>query len=225
VHLGTRRVRLRVADTRTGDKHPERGIGGIPVRWYAVGRGRSSNLGRVRVPPLQTPRLVVRELGQADRAVVERLLGGDRERWLRWTQLGYEQLAELHQPPYGERAIELRGARAVVGLVGLVPALGPFGALPSWPEPGPFHRPEVGLYWIVAPDRRGEGIASEAAAALIAHAFAELRLARVVATTEHTNLASIGVMRRLGMRIERNPGPEPEWFQTVGILDAPASGA
>lgn len=167
----------------------------------------------------------MRELGEADRVAVERLLGGDRERWLRWTQLGYQQLAELHQPPYGERAIELRESAAVIGLVGLVPSLGPFGALPSWPEPGPLHRPEVGLYWTVAPERRGRGIASEAAAALIAHAFAELRLARVVATTEHTNLASIGVMRRLGMRIERNPSPEPEWFQTVGVLDAPASGA
>lgn len=179
----------------------------------------------MRVPPLHTPRLVVRELGEADRPVVERLLGGDRERWLRWTQLGYGELAELHQPPYGERAVELRGSGAVVGLVGLVPSLGPFGLLPSWPESGPLHRPEVGLYWIVAPEHRGEGIATEAAAALIAHAFAELRLARVVATTEHANHASIGVMRRLGMRIERNPGPEPEWFQTVGVLDAPASGA
>jgi RimJ/RimL family protein N-acetyltransferase len=177
-------------------------------------------VGRVRVPPLSTPRLIVRELADSDRDPVERLLGGDRRRWLEWTRLGYEQLAELHQPPYGERAIELRASGAMVGLVGLVPSLGPFGLLPSWPEPDALHRPEVGLYWIVSPEHRGRGIASEAAAALIAHAFADLRLARVVATTEHENLASIGVMRRLGMRIERNPGPEPEWFQTVGVRDA-----
>lgn len=174
----------------------------------------------MRVPPLETPRLIVRELGAADRPAVERLLEADRRRWLEWTQLGYEQLAELHQPPYGERAIELRASGEVIGLVGLVPSLGPFGLLPSWPQPGALHRPEVGLYWIVAPEQRGRGVASEAAAALIAHAFSELRLARVVATTEHANLASIGVMRRLGMRIERNPGREPEWFQTVGVLEA-----
>lgn len=176
----------------------------------------------MRVPPLLTDRLTVRELGDGDRAAVEHLLGGDRGRWLEWTQLGYEQLAELHQPPYGERAVELRASGAPVGLVGLVPSLGPFGVLPSWPEQGRLHRPEVGLYWIVAPEHRGRGIASEAAAALVAHAFAALGLARVVATTEHANLASIGVMRRLGMRIERNPTPEPEWFQTVGVLDAGA---
>ena len=176
----------------------------------------------MRVPPLHTPRLIVRELAAADRAAVERLLEGGRGRWLEWTQLGYEQLAELHQPPYGERAIELRASGEVIGLVGLVPSLGPFGLLPSWPERGGLYRPEVGLYWIVAPEQRGDGVASEAAAALIAHAFAELRLARVVATTEHENTASIGVMRRLGMRIERNPEPEPEWLQTVGVLEAGA---
>jgi RimJ/RimL family protein N-acetyltransferase len=172
----------------------------------------------VRVPPLESTRLIVRELMGADRAAVEELTGGDRERWLRWTALGYEQLAELRQPPYGERAVVLRESGRLVGLVGLVPALGPFGLLPSWPEPGALHRPEVGLYWAVAPPHRNRGVASEAAGLLVAHAFAELRLARIVATTERENLASIGVMRRLGMHVEENPEPEPEWFQVVGIL-------
>jgi RimJ/RimL family protein N-acetyltransferase len=174
----------------------------------------------VRIPPLSTARLLVRELAAADAGAVERLLEGDRERWLRWTRLGYEQLDELRQPPYGERAVQLRESDGVVGLVGLVPAFGPFGVLPSWPEPGGRNRAEVGLYWSVAPEHRGRGIASEAAAALVAHAFAELDLDRIVATTEHANLASIGVMRRLGMRIEGNPGSEPAWFQVVGILES-----
>jgi RimJ/RimL family protein N-acetyltransferase len=54
---------------------------------------------------------------------------------------------------------------------------------------------------------------------MVAYAFAELRLRRIVATTEHDNARSLNVMRRLGMRIERNPRPEPAWFQSVGILD------
>ena len=110
------------------------------------------------------------------------------------------------------------GSRKPDAFVGLVPSLGPFGLLPSWPEPGRGFRPEVGLYWAVAPEHRRRGIAAEAAAALIDHAFAELDLARVVATTERENIASIGVMRRLGMRVEQNPEPEPAWFQVVGIL-------
>ncbi len=176
----------------------------------------------MRFPPLESARLTVRELVAGDRAAVEDLLGDDRERWLRWTALGYEQLAELRQPPYGERGLVLRESGRLVGLVGLVPSLGPFGLLPSWPEPGRRYRPEVGLYWAVAPSQRRRGLASEAAAALIAHAFAELHLARVVATTERGNVASIGVMRRLGMRVEENPEPEPAWFQVVGSLDSGA---
>ncbi len=174
----------------------------------------------MRIPPLRTERLVVRELVAGDRSAVEHIAGGDRERWLRWTGLGYEQLDELRQPPYGERGVELRESGELVGLVGLVPALGPFGLLPSWPQEGRRYRPEVGLYWAVAPEHRRRGFAAEAAAALIACAFADLGLDRVVATTEHTNVASIGVMRRLGMRIERNPEPDPHWFQVVGVLDA-----
>jgi RimJ/RimL family protein N-acetyltransferase len=174
---------------------------------------------RVRVPPLESARLTIRELVFGDRAAVEELIGDDRERWLGWTALGYEQLAELRQPPYGERGVVLRESGRLVGLVGLVPSLGPFGLLPSWPEPGRLYRPEVGLYWAVAPDHRCQGVATEAAATLIAHAFAELRLARLVATTERENVASIGVMRRLGMRVEENPEPEPDWFQVVGILE------
>jgi RimJ/RimL family protein N-acetyltransferase len=172
----------------------------------------------VRIPPLRTPRLEVRELRAGDRAAVEDVIGGDRERWLRWTELAYEQLAELGQPPYGERGIVLNDSDRLVGLVGLVPSLGPFGLLPSWPERGRRFVPAVGLYWAVAPAFRRRGLAAEAAGALIDHGFAELGLARVVATTERENAASIGVMRRLGMRVEQNPEPEPAWFQVVGIL-------
>ncbi|MGH2520966.1 MAG: GNAT family N-acetyltransferase, partial [Anaerolineales bacterium] len=63
------------------------------------------------------------------------------------------------------------------------------------------------------------GYATEAARALIGYAFRELNLRRIVATTDYTNEASIAVMRRLGMRIEKNPYPEPEWFQVVGVLE------
>ena len=55
---------------------------------------------------------------------------------------------------------------------------------------------------------------------LVAYGFAEMRLQRIVATTEHANTASQAVMSRLGMRLDRNPEPEPPWFQVVGILDA-----
>jgi hypothetical protein len=33
------------------------------------------------------------------------------------------------------------------------------------------------------------------------------------------NAGSMGVMRRLGMRIVKNPSAEPRWLQVVGVLD------
>lgn len=127
-------------------------------------------------------------------------------------------LAQLHQPPYGDRAIVLRSTREIIGSVGFVPALAPFGQLPSFERTTRF-TPEVGLFWALFPDHWGHGYATESAATLVAYAFNELRLRRVVATTEHDNARSIKVMRRLGMRIEKNPQPEPAWLQTVGILE------
>ncbi len=38
--------------------------------------------------------------------------------------------------------------------------------------------------------------------------------------TRHDNAASIGVMRKLGMRVERNVLPDPPWLQVVGIIES-----
>lgn len=54
---------------------------------------------------------------------------------------------------------------------------------------------------------------------MVRFAFDVLHLGRLVAMTTYDNPASIGVMRRLGMRIEANPYPHPTWFQVVGILE------
>jgi RimJ/RimL family protein N-acetyltransferase len=77
----------------------------------------------------------------------------------------------------------------------------------------------VGLFWAVAAAHRRMGYASEAGAALIAFGFDQIHLRRMVATTEYDNTASIGVMRRLGMRIDRNPARAPFFLQVVGVID------
>jgi RimJ/RimL family protein N-acetyltransferase len=175
----------------------------------------------VRVPALHTDRLLVRDLSTDDREAL-RAVGDQAPGWLEWTAQTYGQLAALMQPPYGERAIALGTTGEVVGLVGLVPSFGPFDQIPGLGEataPARF-RPEMGLYWALAPEHRGNGYATEAARALIDFAFADLNLARIVATTERSNTASRAVMRRLGMRVEENRLSEPEWFQVVGWLGA-----
>jgi RimJ/RimL family protein N-acetyltransferase len=141
--------------------------------------------------------------------------------------MSYEQLGQLYQPPYGERAISLRTTGQLIGAVGFAPALGPWEQLPELADgaPRPHQRftPAFGMYWAVAPAFQRQGYASEAARAMIDYAFQHLNLRRIVATTTRDNLASQGVMRRLGMRLETNPFPDPPWFQVVGVLDYPAS--
>lgn len=180
---------------------------------------------------LSTVRLLVRPFTMDDLAQVLAMMNAgfgdapaaERRRWLEWTIMSYEQYAHLYQPPFGERAVALHTGE-VVGSVGIVPSFGPFETLPTFqkrlsqPATGR-NLPMMGLFWAVHPDHRGHGYASEAARALIDHLFRELNVAHVVATTDYDNHASIGVMRQLGMTIERNPHPTPHWFQVVGILE------
>ncbi|MBI1880421.1 MAG: GNAT family N-acetyltransferase [Chloroflexi bacterium] len=146
----------------------------------------------------------------------------ERKRWLEWTLLGYEQFAQLYQPPYGDRAVVLKAAGQVIGAVGYAPCLDAFDQLPHFsatPTPGRPASTEFGLYYAISPAFQGQGYATEAARALIVYAFNQLRLKRVVATTTYDNVASIGVMRKLGMRVEKNPFPDPPWLQIVGLLE------
>lgn len=189
------------------------------------------------MPILETERLHIRRftlddldasltlLSPADRRenpALDREARAQQAAWLRWQVGSYDALERLYQPPYGDRAVVLRATGALIGQVGLVQAYGPFGTLPSAVQRAGvqdrLNTPEVGLFWSVHPAQRGQGYATEAAAALIRFAFDRMRLSRIVATTEHDNIASQGVMRKLGMTIERNPYPEPVWFQTVGTL-------
>jgi RimJ/RimL family protein N-acetyltransferase len=148
----------------------------------------------------------------------------ERQRsWVDWSIANERELARLNQPPMGERTVIDRATGDFVGLVGLNPTLKPLGQLPSFGGTEQARNElEVGLFWAITPARQGAGLATEAARAVIDFMFDVRRLGRIVATTDNDNLASIGVMRRLGMRIEANPFPEPFYFQTIGILDAEA---
>jgi ribosomal-protein-alanine N-acetyltransferase len=192
------------------------------------------------LPMLETDRLLIRRLTSDDLNAVHALLAPKndsslpgsnqlltlelRRSWLTWTIESYDELARLFQPPYGDRAVAFKQTGQVIGLVGYVPCLAPFGHLPSYRQAAdhPARQlmiPEVGLYYAFDPAHQRQGYATEAAAALARYAFTELRLRRIVATTTYDNAASIGVMRKLGMRIEHNPEPTPAWFQVTGILE------
>jgi [ribosomal protein S5]-alanine N-acetyltransferase len=189
----------------------------------------------MEMPPLVTERLLIRPFAEGDLpSVLEvlQVMGGEARavtaRYVWHGTLNAVVLAELGQPPYGDRAVVLRAIDRLVGICGLVPAYGPFGQLrPTDEEPGrlpprSLNRPEVGLYYAVHPDHRGRGYATEAARALVGFAFGELRVERIVATTERDNVASQAVMRHLEMRMHENALDEPDWFHVVGVLQNPA---
>jgi RimJ/RimL family protein N-acetyltransferase len=171
----------------------------------------------MEMPPLMTARLRVRPFEGSDLDACLELFGGppeERRRWLQWAALSPGELARLHQPPYGDRAIVELGSGRVIGSVGLVPSLLPLrrGELAlggrCWPE--------VGLFWALLPSARGRGYATEAARVVADWALQHLDLERIVATTERENLASVRVMERLGMTLLHHTG-EPSWLQVVGV--------
>jgi RimJ/RimL family protein N-acetyltransferase len=184
---------------------------------------------------LTTDRLIIRPLTLDDLDPVHAIMNAgfgavpraEREAWLQWTARNYAALARLAQPPFGDRGIVLRATGALIGSVGLVPSYGPFDKLPYFrtracvPPSGLF-TPEIGLFWVLDARHRGQGYATEAARAVIDAMFSTQGLKRIVAMSDYENVASIAVMQRLGMTVERNPDPNPEWFQVVGILENPA---
>jgi RimJ/RimL family protein N-acetyltransferase len=186
----------------------------------------------MEMPHLETERLLIRPFAEGDLPAVLAALeirGTDAEaaaeRYVRHGALNAIVLANLGQPPYGDRAVVLRRTSELIGLAGLVPAYAPFDQLrpldekPPRPRARAPHRPEVGLFYHLHPDQRGRGYATDAARALVDFAFGPMDLARIVATTERDNLASQAVMRHLGMRLHENARDEPAWFQVVGVLE------
>ena len=183
----------------------------------------------------ETDRLIVRPFVADDLQTIHRILDqtfGDgtivanesalqeRKSWLEWSILNQEWFPKMNQTRYGDRAIVLKATNQVVGSVGYVPLLDVYWQIP---ELGIVARgyttPEVGLFWVIDPQHQRQGYATEAAQAMIDHAFKQWRLARILATTDYSNAASQGVMLKLRMKLTRNSLPEPHWLQIVGVLE------
>ena len=138
--------------------------------------------------------------------------------------LNYKALAKLYQPPYGDRAIVMKHNGQLIGSCGYVPCLMPFEQLPNFSyynvsEKSGHATTEFGLFYAISPSHQRQGYASEAAQAMVDYAFRHLGLKRIIATTGYDNHGSMGVMRKLGMWIEKNPLGEPPWLQVVGVVE------
>ena len=170
---------------------------------------------------LRTERMILRPWAEQDVAAFFDIYSCDEvTRWLgahprrpvsdiedaRKRLLGWRKFHDGFEAPYGLWAMVLVGVDALGG--GSVAADGsdvPVGTallLPLADDDGPTDQVEVG--WHLHPEFQGRGLATEAAAALLANGPD-----RVLALTDLDNIKSQAVAARLGMV---NQGPTDRWF-------------
>jgi ribosomal-protein-alanine N-acetyltransferase len=80
---------------------------------------------------------------------------------------------------------------------------------------------EIEIIYGLAPEAWGQGLATEAASAVMRYGFEELQLARIWGRTDPPNLGSQRVIERLGMRPAPNPGHETTPMVSF-VLERPA---
>lgn len=145
-----------------------------------------------RFAGLETRRLRLRRIASSDGPAIHGYMGDPAvTRWLpegRLNEAGAQAFADRHA---GRRwtavAVVERASGDLVGHTDFHPWHG---------------RATHEIGWAIGARHQGRGYATEAARALIAHAFETLLCHRVIATCQPENLASWRVMEKLGMRRE-----------------------
>lgn len=146
---------------------------------------------------IETERLILRGYREDDREAFAALNGDPRVgAWLGGTSDRAQSdrvmdriNAHIAAHGFGLWGSELKSDGRLVGFVGLSTVKA--GDLPVGPA--------IEMGWRLIPECWGQGLASEGAAAALAWGFAHLDAAEIVAFTAQSNLASQGVMRKIGM--------------------------
>lgn len=171
---------------------------------------------------LETERLVLRHLIRADLDDLAALYVDPEVR--RWfpdgTRTRAETLEELEwmidvaypRYGYGLWATLDKATGVLVGRCGLLP----------WEIGG---RTEVEVAYLLARDRWGRGLATEAARAIVDHAFATLAVDRLICMVTPGNEASRRVALKLGMALLWDDYVDEEGPAHVYALDRPGRGA
>jgi len=150
---------------------------------------------------LETPRLVLRHLEPADLDALFALYrdpetrryypDGTRTRAETEEELNYFRNGHPEHPELGLWATVEQGSGTFLGRCGLLP----------WKIDG---RDEVELACLIDKARWREGLASEAALAMVQYAKIKLRLSRLICVITHGNTASVGLAEKVGMAFERD---------------------
>ena len=145
---------------------------------------------------IETPRMILREWKDEDRAPFARMNGDPVIMEYLPRSLTEKQSNDLvnrfqdhfKKNGYGLYAAERKEDAAFMGFVGLrnVPFEAEF-------------TPAVEIAWRLDYEFWGKGYCSEAACGVLEHAFDKLKLKEIVSFTVHDNTRSIGVMEKIGM--------------------------
>ena len=159
---------------------------------------------------VETPRLILREMGMPDRAAIASMLQDAcvMRAWERvfsdaevveWIERQREHYAACG---YGYWLAIRKTDGDVVGQIGLLPEI-------------VAGRREVGVGWMLRRERQGAGFATEGGAGCLRLAFRDLGASSVIADIRPMNAASIRVAERLGMT------PEGSFDKIVGGVVMP----
>ncbi len=144
------------------------------------------------------------------------------QNWLTWATSNYSALTQLGQPPYGDYAIELKQSGEVIGSIGIVPSLIPWGVLDDKTSDNTtLVSPEFGLFWAILPAHQRNGYATQAGRTIINYLFNAMQVKQIVATTEYDNIPSQKTMEKLGMTLYRNSTDTHPWCEVVGVRKHP----
>ena len=157
---------------------------------------------------LETPRLLLRQFSLDDAAFIFALVNdpawlrhiGDRNVRNLDDARGYigRGMAAFERQGYGMGVVAVRATGEPAGIAGLIKRDG---------------LEDVDLGFAFLPAYRGQGLASESAAAVLEHGMRVLGMKRIVAIVSEANDPSIKILEKLGMRFERMirlPGDDEE---------------
>jgi [ribosomal protein S5]-alanine N-acetyltransferase len=171
-------------------------------------------------PPIETDRLILRPFEAGDTEELYRLVYADPERRDAWS--GYRETLEQFRRRFAEggvwrlrdgfgfRAVILKEGGVLLGLMGFQRHHDGQGIVlgdGARPVASDADFVDVELTYAIGRAYWKRGYATEAGAALIAEGFDRLGIDRIVNWVAPHNADSIGLMRRLGFRIEPNRNP------------------
>ena len=182
------------------------------------------------IPSLCTERLLIRRYSMEDLPAFHRVLMGDPDWWDSGSiEEARESLAfrirqtNYNNPPLGYRAVVLPESQLLIGTVGyecyfLGREERALFDESVYSRDSVYRSLEFGVGYFIAAEHRSCGYGTEAVRALIDFAFESIGVQRIWAETWHENRASIALMKKVGMRVGRNPDPEA-WPGVFGVVE------